>query len=237
MKLNKQYYLKPFVLSFGLLIMVISITGCSPVYTIGDYQSTDDFYKKVNEDIQGENIILRLKSSDTSFQAQDAVIRNDAIYMTTFKKWLNKHIKKSDIKSAAYYNKSYDNLCAKIELLNGDRFTAEYIVINSDSTLDLKYLLTELVKIPVYAIKNISHKNNRGPLAGFGYGLLTGALTGFGLALISKNLKEHQTPIWGERGSPPPPEFVFITALVAGPILGTPIGWIIGGQTTWDFRN
>ncbi len=235
MKFNRQNFLKAILLSCSLLFLMISITGCSYVYNISDYQSKDEFYKKVNEDIQGENIILRIKTPDTSFQAQDAAIRNDAMYMTTLKKWLNKHIKKSDIKSAAYYNKSYDNLCAKLELRNGDCFAAEYIVINADSTLDFKYLLIVSAKIPVYAIKNISYKNNRGPVAGFGYGLLTGALTGFGLALMVNNQIEHPSGIWSEPGNYSPAGIWFAAALIAGPIIGTPVGWIIGGRTTREF--
>ena len=236
MKTPLQYFLKPLILSSALLF-VINFIGCSPVYTIGDYQSKEEFYKRFNADIESEKIIVRLASSDTAFQAQDAVIQNDSLHLTTLKEWKNKKLQKSDIKSAVYYNKNYDNLCAKIQLNNGDSFTAEYIVANIDSTLDYKYFDSVSVNISVKDIKNISHKNYRGIAAGLGYGLLGGAVTGFGLALMVNNQEKHPSGVWGGEATPPPAGFWFVTALIAGPVIGTPAGWIIGGRTTWEFSK
>jgi hypothetical protein len=195
------------------------------------------FYKQVNTDMEGEQVSVHLSSSDSTFQAEDAVIQNDSIRLTTMKEFGHKKVKRSEIKSAAYFNKSADNLCAKLELTNGDSFVAEYIVVNADSTIDYQYLNSKSVRLPIKDLKNISYRNNRGIGAGFGYGLLSSTVTVIGLGFIVHNQTLHPSGKWSEMGNNPPSPGYYIAALAAGPILGTPLGWIIGGRTTWEFNK
>lgn len=218
-----------------LAILPLFIWGCNPVYTLNDFNSKADYYKQVNAGMEGKQVSVHLSSSDSTFQGEDAVIQNDSICLTTMKEFGHKRVKRIEIKSAAYFNKSSDNLCAKIELNNGDSFVAEYIVVNADSTIDYQYLNSKSVRLPIKDLKNISYKNNRGVTAGLGYGLLGGAVTGLGLALVVNNQRDHPSGMWSDQGSYPPAGVWFAASLGAGSVIGTPIGWIIGGRTTWEF--
>jgi len=216
----------------------MGLTGCYPVHTIDKYHSKDDYYKKANLAFEGKEVNVNLVQSDSSFLAEEAVIRDDSISMTISKEWETKKLQRSDIKSAVYYNKDYDNLCAHLKLLSGDTLNLEKIAFNPDSSIEYQVLTTKTVRLPLKEIKTIRYKNYRGIPLGFALGTIGGLLTGTALVVIASN--NRHANISGRpsgEGQDDPGPIYFVGSCILGPIFGTATGCIVGGRTTWEFNK
>ena len=155
--------------------------------------------------------------------------------MTTSKEWETNKIKHSDIKSAAYFNKDYDNLCARLELNNGEVLNLEKITFNQDSLIEYEALNVNRITLPLSGIKNIRYKNYRGIPLGF----LAGGVTGFFSGLLWYSYKEEKSREYAHTHEHYQYDNIAYLLLprVVGPVVGLVVGWIIGGRTTWEFNK
>ena len=221
-----------------IFISLAGICGCYPVHTIEKYSSKEEYYKDANSAFEGKEVKVSLAQSDSVFYAEDAIIYNDSIRFTLSKEWETKNIKWSDVKSAAYFNKDYDNLCAHFNLLSGDTLNLDKIVFNPDSSIDYQVLNIKTVSLPLKDIKNIRYKNYWGIPAGFVLGTSGGIITGAILFSYETHMHQGQksSGLSGFGRHEDDPAY-FILPAFFGPIVGTVTGWIIGGRTIWEFNK
>ena len=221
-----------------IFISLAGICGCYPVHTIEKYSSKEEYYKDANSAFEGKEVKVSLAQSDSVFYAEDAIIYNDSIRFTLSKEWETKNIKWSDVKSAAYFNKDYDNLCAHFNLLSGDTLNLEKIVFNPDSSIDYQVLNIKTVRLPLKDIKNIRYKNYWSIPFGFVLGAIAGLETGRIWQRIEDNKPKPVEDLYRPTGGQGEDHFSYLFwPTVAGPPIGIIAGWIIGGRTTWEFNK
>lgn len=234
MKFNEA---KIFITFYALIVAVSGLTGCYPVHSIEKYPSKTEYYKKANSAFEGKTVEVSLLRSDSTFYAQDATIRNDSISLSPLKEWEQKTLHMKDVVITSNYYKDHDNLCARLKLSNGEIINGEFVIIHSDSTIDFKVLNSKTITLPLNEIKAIHYGNYRGIPTGFLLGVV-GGITG---GLIIKNaVKQDPHPGPNQQGSSLPHDDgmgAFVVSAVAGPIIGTTVGWFVGGRTTWEFNK
>jgi len=222
----------------SLLLIGLSFCGCYPVHSIEQYSSREKYYKEANSAFEGKEVKVSLAKFDSVFYAEDAVIRNDSISLTTLKKWEDKTLYWKDIVSTAYYNKDYANLCAQFKLKSGEIINAEYIKVNPDSSIECQVFNLKTLTLPISDIKNIRYKNYYSIPAGFFIGLFSGILIGQQLMKDYKQTPTSDPNIPDVGHLPHDDGFGYLFGcVVLGPIAGTTIGWIVGGRTTWEFSK
>jgi hypothetical protein len=222
-----------------IVLVTLFTYGCYPVHSIENYPSKADYYKEANSAFEGKEVKVCLVQSDSTFYGEDAVIINDSIRLATSKEWEPRQLKRSDIISAKYFYKDYDNLCAQFKMLSGDTLNLEKIVFNPDSSIDYQVLNIKTVKLPLNDIKYIRYKNYRGIPAGLILGTIVGITTGNIWRQYEKNrpkpAEDVNHPRMGGEGDD---QFGYLFwPSVAGPPIGVIVGWIIGGRTTWEFNK
>ena len=223
---------------FSLFLTALSFYGCYPVHTMENYDSKADYYMDANSAFEGEEVYVSLVRSDSTFYSQGASIHHDSISFVLSQEWVPKKIKRSDIKRAAYFNKDYNNLCAQIELNTGEFLNLEKLTMNADSTINYEVLNQRRATLPLKGIKTISYKNYWGIpvglLVGTGLGLVTGAVL---FAYEANKHIDENNGVHGIVGVHEDDPKYFAIPAVLGPVVGTVLGWTIGGQTTWEFNN
>jgi hypothetical protein len=220
---------------FCFFITLVGLCGCYPVHSLEKYPSKAEYYKDANSAFEGKEVKVSLVQSDSAFYAEDAVISNDSINMVISKEWETRKIKRSDIKSAAYFNKDYDNLCARLELNNGEILNMEKITMNQDSIIDYEALNIKKIILPLTAVKYIRYKN----YLGIPVGILVGGATGLigGSIWYSHNEdKDREYAHNHEHFQYDNTAYLLLPRFV-GPVIGLAAGWIIGGRTTWEFNK
>jgi len=223
---------------FSIFLFALSFCGCYPVHSLEKYPSKTEYYKDANSAFVGKEVKVSLAQSDSVLYAEDVIIQNDSISLTTLKEWENKTLYWKDIVSTAYYNKDYDNLCAVFKLKNGESINAEFVKVNPDSSIDYKMLNIRSIKLPIKDIKNIRYKNYWGLPAGLILGVLGGIGTGITWYTIRENRPKHADPDGRPTGSNEQSNFGYLFwPSVAGPSIGIIAGWTIGGRTTWEFNK
>jgi hypothetical protein len=238
MKIFVNYTSKHLPICLCIVLVTLFTYGCYPVHSIENYPSKADYYKEANSAFEGKEVKVCLVQSDSTFYGEDAVIINDSIRLATSKEWEPRQLKRSDIISAKYFYKDYDNLCAQFKMLSGDTLNLEKIVFNPDSSIDYQVLNIKTVKLPLNDIKYIRYKNYWSIPVGFLLGTVSGILIGAQLMADNKQTP-HSTPENPDIGHLPHDDgFGYLFGgVVLGPIVGIVTGWIIGGRTTWEFNK
>ena len=233
----KQYFLKLLVSLATPLLIMINLTGCYPVNSIENYTSKTEFYNEANSAFEGKEVKVTLLRSDSTFYIKQTVLHNDSISFWPSQEYKIQDFKRSDIKKVEYENKDYDNLCARIELSNGEIFNLEKVTMTKDSLLNCRVLITKKETIPIQAVKNICYKNYWSIPVGFGIGTAAGFVVG-GLLLSSvKEKSKNESPSSLGITSFMEGEAAYGGSVYLGAIVGIITGWIVGGRTTWEFSK
>lgn len=135
-------------------------------------------------------------------------------------------------------NSAFEGKEVEVSLMRSDStFYAEHATINNDSTIDFKVFNGKTITLPSNEIKAVRYRNYRGIPTGF----LLGVVGGIGGGAIIKNaVKQDPHPGPNQQVSTLPHNDgmdAFVISAVVGPVIGTAVGWFVGGRTTWEFNK
>ena len=212
---------------------MFSLIGCSANYSLKNYQSREKFYKDFNNFAKNKDLKVVFNNDSTYKINKGASIENDILYSSIRGEdsIYNSTVPLNTIKEINYTGVDYKS--ANILVKNGDWLKTKNIQLIKDSikftVISETYLNTRIA--PIKQIKEINYRNRwTGTVSGFLLGIYTGIGTGLSITLFY-----GYAILLGKATPDNYPRAIFISP-VAGMIIGTLAGWLIGNNWTYHFN-
>jgi hypothetical protein len=212
-----------------LCFSILLITGCVNIHTIKDFKSPQEFYNKINEEVNDRTVKVVTDSNEV-YDADKLTISPDSIFFEAqglerleYKSaYSNSEIK--DMEQTDYYYTG--EIIHKILLNNGDLITSKDMLIKNDSVF-LYDIIPEMsmtktnISLSTTGVNSISY-NNR--LIGMGEGAYLYALAGILFGIKEADHIADQTESSPQSGAVAGAIVFGLVGAIAGAVVGTVTG-------------
>lgn len=207
-----------------ILLMVLSLIGCSSTYQVADYPTKEEYHNFVNSSIK-DGSFTAITNDSTFTCSEGSKMQDDSLIAIV--KIQGTTIFLKDVKETKYFGEDLKEPSAYILLKSGASLSAENVKILPDHSIQFTNITNE--HIPLIELKQISFTDHwKGVLPGIASGFLAGYVAGVtGLVFNVKEGQMHPKRDYSAGG---------LLGGLSGMIIGGLVGYIIGGENVYLFN-